>query len=148
MASETLTPNEVYRGYTIVTMVEPTGEIRICDGDGDYLLSGENIATFFSYDHAKCFIDGLIRNGGVDLGIPRQRVELGESGMNFIVNTPGGEIRALSVGDKNYPSLDIMVGGRIVAFVEWHPDSEQFNLHVYSKDNEDEPVFTLEDITN
>lgn len=148
MATETLTPNEVYRGYTIVTMVDPAEEIRICDADGEYLKSGNKIATFLSYDHAKGFIDGWIRNGGIDLSIPRQRVELGESGMNFIVSTPGGEIRALSVGDKDYPSLDIMVEGRVVAFIEWHPDSKQFNLHVYSKDNDDEPVFTLEDITN
>jgi uncharacterized protein YkuJ len=81
----------------------------------------------------------------VSRALPRQRVELGESGMNYIVNTPGGDIKAMSLGDTEYPSLDIEVQGRVVAFVEWHPDSKQFNLYVYGE-NQDEPIFTLQNI--
>ena len=149
MTNTELAPNEVYRGYTIVNMVENPDEFRIMFNDNEYIHVSDGVdtevATFIHVDHAKSYIDSAIRSTELrDLAIPRERVELGESGMNYIVNTPGGDIKAMSLGDTEYPSLDIEVQGRMVAYVEWHPDSKQFNLYVY--DEEDELIFSLENI--
>lgn len=62
------------------------------------------------------------------------------------VQTPGGNITAKSMGDKGYPDASICVNGVCVTFVEWHPDSKQFNCHCFNPDS-DEPIGSFEDIT-
>ncbi len=147
-----LKPNEVYRGYTIVNMVEPSDEVRVLDARGGYIEVSDGIhaspATFGSFDHAKAYIDGQIRsNELIDFSLPRTRIGVSEdNGLQFEVSTPGGDIVVKSVGDTAYPDASIFINGRCVAFVEWHPDSKQFNLHYYGS-SDDEPQATFENIT-
>lgn len=145
--------NELYRGYTIVTMVDPAGEIRVMDDSGEYFKfpdwNDKSIAPFETYDHAKAYIDAGIRNGHFrDLSLPRERIERSdENKLQFVVTTPGGELVAKSHGDVNYPSLDLFIGGHCYAFIEWHPDSKQFNFHYYGK-SDDEPLASFHNITD
>lgn len=148
-----LKPNEVYRGYTIVNMVEHPGEVRIMDAlcIGAYLNTSDDkdeIATFGCFDSAKAWIDARIRNGDLrDESLPRTRIGVSDTkGLQFVVSTPGGDITVESVGDIAYPDASIFINGHCVAFVEWHPDSKQFNLHYYGS-SDDQPQATFENIT-
>lgn len=145
---EELKPNELYRGYTIVSMVENPGEVRIMGGDGEYIeLPDLEPATFNSFDYAKTWLDAQIRNGSMfAIDNPRTKAVVGDNGLQFVVNTPGGDIVAKSCGDTDYPDVSIFIHGHCVAFVEWHPDSKQFNLHYYGS-SDDEPQATFENIT-
>lgn len=62
------------------------------------------------------------------------------------VQTPGGNITAKSLGDIDYPDISICVNDVCVAFVEWCPDSKQFNCHCFNP-GKDEPIGSFEDIT-
>lgn len=143
-------PNEVYRGYTIVNIAEHINEVQVLDTKGEYIKVSDDIhaspATFDSFDHAKAYIDGQIRNGSQAMDDPRTKVVVGDNGLQFEVVTPGGNIVAKSLGDIYYPDVSIFINGRCVAFVEWHPDSKQFNLHYYGS-SDDEPQATFENIT-
>lgn len=147
-----LKPNEDYRGYTIVNMAENPDEVRVLDVRGEYIEVSDGINTspaiFVSFDHAKAYIDGQIRsNELVDLSLPRTRIGVSEDkGLQFEVSTPGGDIVVKSVGDTAYPDASIFINGHCVAFIEWHPDSKQFNLHYYGS-SDDEPQATFENIT-
>lgn len=145
---EELKPNELYRGYTIVSMVENPGQVRIMGGDGEYIeLPDLEPATFNSFDYAKTWLDAQIRNGSMfAIDNPRTKAVVGDNGLQFVVNTPGGDIVVKSVGDTPYPDASIFINGRCVAFVEWHPDSKQFNLQYYGS-SDDEPQATFENIT-
>lgn len=145
---EELKPNELYRGYTIVSMVEKPGEVRIMGASGEYIeLPDLEPATFASFDYAKAWLDTQIRNGLMfAIDNPRTKAVVGDNGLQFVVNTPGGDIVVKSCGDTPYPDASIFINGRCVAFVEWHPDSKQFNLQYYGS-SDDEPIATFENIT-
>lgn len=142
-----LKPNELYRGYTIVSMVENPGEVRILDSFGDYIQVCGKAVTFDSFDHAKANIDCQIRNGSMFAIEPRRaKAVSAEHGLQLVVSTPGGDIVAKSCGDTDYPDVSIFIHGHCVAFVEWNPDSKQFNLQYYGS-SDDEPKATFENIT-
>lgn len=146
---EELKLNELYRGYTIVSMVENPGEVRIMGGDGEYIeLPDLKPATFNSFDYAKTWLDAQIRNGDLrDESLPLTRIGVSDTnGLQLVVSTPGGDIVAKSCGDNDYPDVSIFIHGHCVAFVEWHPYSKQFNLHYYGS-SDDEPQATFENIT-
>jgi hypothetical protein len=144
--SKTMNPNENYRGCRIVTMMEPLGEVRIMNSEGGYLLDSScEPASFDSHEMAKAYIDACIRNNGLNnpLNNSVPRVEIRDSELTFVVDTPGGEILGKSCGDPDYPSLDIEVNGTVRTFVEWNSVKQKFCVHVY-KANEEEPVFSMD----
>lgn len=65
----------------------------------------------------------------------------------MIVKTPGGPITVKSVGDTDYPDASIFIGEQCIGFLEWHPESKQFNFHYYGM-SEDEPEATFENVTD
>lgn len=65
----------------------------------------------------------------------------------YHVETPGGKIVVKSVGDTEYPDVSIFIGDHCVGFVEWHPESKQFNFHYYGM-SDDEPIQSFENITD
>jgi hypothetical protein len=65
----------------------------------------------------------------------------------LVIKTPGGDITVKSVGDTDYPDASIFVGEQCIGFLEWHPDSQQFNFHYYGM-SEDEPEASFENVTN
>ncbi|RUP38902.1 MAG: hypothetical protein EKK63_11065 [Acinetobacter sp.] len=145
-----LKPNEVYRGYTIVNMVEPSNEVQVLDSKGEYIVISDGIndspATFSFFDHAKAYIDGRIRNGSMQaIDDPRTKVVVGDNGLQLEIVTPGGNIVVKSVGGTDYPDASIFINGHCVAFVEWHLDSKQFDFHYYGS-SDDLPQATFENI--
>lgn len=140
--------NELYRGYTIVTMV-PCGTVKIMTRTGEYLgIDANPKYNFKSHEEAKIFLDTEIRNGNLyDLLVPRATVRAVDNELEYVVKSPGGDIVAKSTGDPAYPDVSIFIKGVCVAFVEWHPDSEQFNLYYYGA-GEDTPKTVFENITD
>jgi hypothetical protein len=65
----------------------------------------------------------------------------------LIVGTPGGDIVVRSCGDPAYPDASIFVGGQCIGFLEWHPESKQFNFHYYGM-SDDMPIQTFENVTD
>ena len=150
---ETLSPfNEKYRGYTIVSMVAEA-EIRVLDGNDEYLWISDGdkqeVAKFFSYEHAKAYIDAQIRSGVQrDLSLPRTRIGINENkDFQLIISTPGGDIVVESTGCTNYPRASILINGHCVANVEWKGNSEHFNLYYYGTEK-GVPQCTFENITD
>lgn len=140
--------NERYRGYTIVTLVSDS-TVKIMRPNGDYLgIDANPKYSFKSHEEAKIFLDGEIRNGNLyDLLVPRATVRANDNELEYVVKSPGGNIVAKSTGDTAYPDISIFINGLCVAFVEWHPDSKQFNLLYYGT-NEDAPKTIFENITD
>jgi hypothetical protein len=101
-----LKPNELYRGYTIVNMVENPGEVRIMGASGEYIEQHDfEPATFTSFDYAKTWLDAQIRNGLMfAIDNPRTKAVVGDNGLQLVVNTPGGDIVVKSCGDTPYRS--------------------------------------------
>lgn len=141
--------NELYRGYTIVTMV-PCGTVNIMTHIGFNLgIDANPKYNFKSHEEAKIFLDTEIRNGNLyDLSVPRATVQANEGELEFVVKSPGGNIVAKSTGDPAYPDVSIFIKGHCVAFVEWHPDSEQFNLYYYGVSDTGQPKTVFENITD
>jgi hypothetical protein len=139
--------NEFYRGYTIVTLVGD-GTVAIMLPNGGYLGNGTNQNyNFESHEDAKIFLDGEIRNGNLyELNVSRATIQANNNELEFIVKSPGGNIVAKSVGDPNYPDISIFIDGHCVAFVEWNPNSEKFNLYYYGT-SEDTPKTVFKNIT-
>lgn len=135
--------NELYRGYTIVTMVDSEYNVKIMASDVEYLMQ-----EFVSHEDAKDFLDVEIRNNRLmDLSLPRVSVGVSDSNdLQLVVNTPGGNIVVKSVGGGEYPDASIFIGEHCVGFIEWNPDEEQFNFHYYGT-NDDDAIQTFHDVT-